>query len=473
MSDTKTIPEKLIECFTRSWMWFVVYGVAFLYLIIDAFKVIKSDGMDALAEVLLRWIVVFFAIGFVQVFTTPIQFQLPTCKQLSDEQREENEHDIECVKSEQRRRWMIYSYGFMLISILSVVYVLTIGWKKDVEKHIGNPTAPIAILIGCSMNDNARDIKCYENNKTAVVGSNATVQDVVKKPRDIKKEEVQQKSKPGTNAKDGVQTQSTQDSSEKIANGMWVLNIGGYIKNIDAACSTCTNRICEINGGIIVPLYAIFIALMGGSVSLTRRLPEYQAQANVEYIATGKNPKLTQHQFREYLVFQIVQFMSAPLLAILAYYLVEPNKILQTVVLSFTAGFASETILLMIRGVAEKLSPATSDSGTKVGSISGVVKYNDQPAVGAEVFIAAIPSLKSVTDASGHYVISNVPVGEHALKIKAPPPQNANVADKKSIQPVKTESVKINHQNEVVTKNVDIKTSLDVPGTPNTDPSKI
>ena len=68
---------------------------------------------------------------------------------------------------------------------------------------------------------------------------------------------------------------------------------------------------------------------------------------------------MTRDQAREYLVFQIMQVISAPLIAVTAYYLVEPGSRATSVALAFTSGFASETVLLVIRALVEKMGPKT------------------------------------------------------------------------------------------------------------------
>jgi len=85
---------------------------------------------------------------------------------------------------------------------------------------------------------------------------------------------------------------------------------------------------------------------------MTRRVPEYQGRA------MDLQDPLTNVQARGFLVFQIMQVISAPLIAVTAYYIVKPTTPLTSVVLGFGSGFASEPILLMIRSLVEKLSPA-------------------------------------------------------------------------------------------------------------------
>jgi len=112
----------------------------------------------------------------------------------------------------------------------------------------------------------------------------------------------------------------------------------------------------HIQGGLVVPLYVLVLSLMGGAVSMTRKVPEYQRRA-----LDPKEP-LTNTQAREYLVFQIMQVLSAPLIGVTVYYLYGPDTPAKSVFLGFAAGFASEPILLSIRGLVDKLRPAESVS---------------------------------------------------------------------------------------------------------------
>jgi hypothetical protein len=121
-----------------------------------------------------------------------------------------------------------------------------------------------------------------------------------------------------------------------------------------------TERRHVVRGGLVVPLYVIVLALLGGAVSMTRRVPEYQRRA------MDSQELLTNVQAREYLVFQIMQVVSAPLIAITAYHIVRPDSAIASVVLGFGSGFASEPILLMIRGLVEKISPAKESQATAV-----------------------------------------------------------------------------------------------------------
>lgn len=143
----------------------------------------------------------------------------------------------------------------------------------------------------------------------------------------------------------------------------WVVNIGGI-----AGCPLgdhrpvpqCPGAVQPIQGGLIVPLYVIVLALMGAAVSMTRRVPEYQRR-----MSPGDPEFLSWDQAREGLVFQIMQVASAPMIAITIYYIVDPGSRATTIVLGFASGFSSETVLLVIRAMLEKIKPIAPNAGLK------------------------------------------------------------------------------------------------------------
>ncbi|MDA2919088.1 hypothetical protein MYX76_06270 [Desulfobacterota bacterium AH_259_B03_O07] len=147
------------------------------------------------------------------------------------------------------------------------------------------------------------------------------------------------------------------------SNGQWVVNIGGTISSEDKqkVFESFENKdqklrdlwpLLRIQGGLVVPLYFIVLSLMGAAVSMTRRVPEYQGR-----IRNGEDDEITEWKAREMLVFQIMQVVSAPLIAVTAYYLIDPSSRTTTVILGFSSGFASETILLLIRSLVNKIRP--------------------------------------------------------------------------------------------------------------------
>jgi hypothetical protein len=154
----------------------------------------------------------------------------------------------------------------------------------------------------------------------------------------------------------------------------WLLNVGGKVAPYHRGASagrvemvshgtgsgidgqSQQAQFSEIQGGLVVPLYFIVIALVGGLVSMMRRIPEYQAR-----VSPNSTARLSNEEAREQLVFQLMQVMSAPLIAATAYYLVDPSTRTTSIALAFIAGFSSETVLLYIRALTTKLQPEKQD----------------------------------------------------------------------------------------------------------------
>lgn len=400
------------------WFWILVYGLLLVYFAARMAPDLLSGRLPPLPRVLL-FAIVLFCVLFVHVFTDPIP--LPPDASLQDPAKASKLTENTRKAKMQRRNWMIFAYGFMLLSLLLPIYQFSFGWRGNNGRGFSElipSDSPISAFVGCSV-DGAKgaELSCSPAPKAA---EGATPQ--------------------------GKQAGSSEGrtSGASASNGAWVINFGGYVTNpSNSSGNACSGGICQVRGGLLVPLYVIILALTGGTISLTRRLPEYQKRANPEYVATEQEPKLTQHEFREYLVFQIVQFLSAPFLAVLAYYLVQPADVKSSVALAFTAGFASESILVMVRSVADKIQPKTASEPPKTGTISGVVRHAGGVEDKAEVALAEFPQLRAVTDKDGFYVIANVPIGEHGLKGKS--------AD--GTRQV-TDSVKVERAQEVVTKHL-------------------
>jgi hypothetical protein len=114
-----------------------------------------------------------------------------------------------------------------------------------------------------------------------------------------------------------------------------------------------------IHGGLEVPWYFTMLAVMGAAVSMARKVPEYQRRVHSPDKLDGKvNPEyLSPTKAREYLVFQVLQVLSAPLIAITAYNAITPSSRATSVALGFASGFASESILVGIRALADKVRP--------------------------------------------------------------------------------------------------------------------
>ncbi len=85
-------------------------------------------------------------------------------------------------------------------------------------------------------------------------------------------------------------------------------------------------------------------------MSEPRRIPEDQRRA-----LDKKDEEFTAPRAREWMEFQILQLLSAPLIAVAAYNLVTPGSLQASTAIGFITGFPSESILLAIRGLADRL----------------------------------------------------------------------------------------------------------------------
>ncbi len=153
----------------------------------------------------------------------------------------------------------------------------------------------------------------------------------------------------------------------------WLISIGGatvrrYRPVFDGGslhpdqATYAPRQYVEVHGGLTVPLFVVVLAYVGGAVSLSRRIPEYQRRTDESYgaIPHANEPKLAPFEAREHVVFQIMQLVSAPFLALATWYIVSPSTLASAAVLAFGTGFASEPILLMIRGMVEGIRPAAT-----------------------------------------------------------------------------------------------------------------
>ena len=402
------------------WFWILAYSSVISF---GVYHFIEKGSMTLSVVMLLCMV-------FIHIYTASIE--LPPLDGTDPIEKREFEESNRW----QRQKWMIFAYGFMLLSLLMTFYPFVVPNGshdgKSPDKYLETiRERPIALFIGYAADSKDKNSDHSQVSQLKVNGqtdSAVTPDEETNNPK------------------------ATQDESRNKIRAEWVLNIGGYVETCETGPNSSNGvaAVCPVSGGLLVPLYFIILALMGGSISLTRRLPELQKMASSAYVATESQPKLSQHEFREYLIFHIVQFISAPFLAVLAYYLVEPSNTANSVALAFIAGFASESILLMIRSVAEKISPKTTDTA-KYGIITGVVTLMPadkgvKPAVKAEVSLIDLPHVTTLTDEQGLYVLGNVPVGVNNIKVVYTGAKE------------KTDSVRVEHSQAVARKNVTIET---------------
>ncbi|WP_176060958.1 hypothetical protein [Paraburkholderia sp. BCC1876] len=185
-----------------------------------------------------------------------------------------------------------------------------------------------------------------------------------------------------------------------------------------------------IEGGFVLPYYIVLLSFLGASISLTRRIPELQKRSEPAYIGTDDEPNLDFRTVREAVVFQIMQLVTAPFVAMVAFYAIAPNSAASGIAVGFLSGFSSELVLLQIRGVVEGLFPKsvsrTAASSSRTGSIVGVVSYFEKAAGDGKAVSKPSPNTlvglqdedgkyKDTTEVNGRYAITNVPFGRHVI----------------------------------------------------------
>jgi hypothetical protein len=145
-----------------------------------------------------------------------------------------------------------------------------------------------------------------------------------------------------------------------------------------------------VHGGLSVPWYVIMLAVMGASVSMIRRVPEYQMQADgvcggdntgTSAKAKGKLEPISKGEAREKMVFEVLQLVAAPMIAIVAYNAFTPSDRSGTVLLGFASGFSSEPLLIAIRAGVDRL--VISLKGAGASSAGDADKKKEQKTDGA------------------------------------------------------------------------------------------
>ena len=69
------------------------------------------------------------------------------------------------------------------------------------------------------------------------------------------------------------------DSVDVYADAQWLLYIGSRSLPIAARSGQESDERARLSRGLVVPLYVVVLAIVGGAVGMTRRLPELQRQA--------------------------------------------------------------------------------------------------------------------------------------------------------------------------------------------------
>lgn len=375
----------------------VIYEGLRLVIIIGFMAIalrIWEDQSPSVPVMLVFSLVIWFGILFVHNFTGDL-----------GSKHESNEEKMQALQSMVR-----FSYAFTLIAIVipAVPFLMPTGDLPALNN------GAFSVIEGCArstdQNAAAKNISCDPPQQAPVQAS-------------------------------GLASGQEAADQDEPASSYWLVNIGGSV------ATTATGQ--QIFGGLVVPLYIVVIALLGGAVSMTRRIPEIQKQVwlcirydlddldlqlnqaqqaynraaralaqhevnqdrpdapdslqdpeqeqelrrNLEDcrlfldalhkqadITQDPNSPMAAHKTlhgpaestipisllyaRERFTFQIMQVVSAPIIAMVAYHVVAPETDAASMAIAFISGFASEAVLRAIRAVSDKILPA-SETGKK------------------------------------------------------------------------------------------------------------
>ena len=137
------------------------------------------------------------------------------------------------------------------------------------------------------------------------------------------------------------------------ADGQWLLHIGSRPLELEVGTDGEAGGRAELGRGLVVPLYVVVLAIIGGAVGMTRRLPEIQRRAAFSVHDMKERTAISPIQAREQVVFHIMQVLAAPLIAIVAFSAFDPDTVTAAVLIGFASGFASEAILMKLRQASE------------------------------------------------------------------------------------------------------------------------
>ena len=203
-----------------------------------------------------------------------------------------------------------------------------------------------------------------------------------------------------------------------VQNPQWLINLGGAVRPTPAqapspvmadpspATPAATNNLAGVSsggnpppaasgsdqpssvpgfavveGGLAVPFYVIMLAMLGGGINMTKKVPDIQKRYDVQALPSetqgvvrsaltmplaflGLGPLITQTQgqrdtvqgIRKELIDSYMGLISAPFLAIAVYYLLQIVATTVTepilVIVSFATGFISDGLVTAITGFA-------------------------------------------------------------------------------------------------------------------------
>jgi len=226
---------------------------------------------------------------------------------------------------------------------------------------------------------------------------------------------------------------------------------------VSAKAAAAAPPMYSVRGGFVVPFYVIVFSFVGGVVNLTRRVPEYQKRSSCSFVPTTTESSVTLLEAREFVVFQIMQLLTSPFVAMVAYYALEPKSIASAVGLAFVSGFATESVLLLIRGMVNGLRPEPTKTSAAAGADTAHLHVLVRRAGAATVdrtkvelrrLPNATPPIKeAMTDAAGELEFKGLAPGSvwvvATLGVPGATPASLSAVQKVELRAGQTESIEL------------------------------
>ncbi|KAK47812.1 hypothetical protein BG58_40940 [Caballeronia jiangsuensis] len=275
---------------------------------------------------------------------------------------------------DKRKQSFRFAYAFTITSFVVLMLPVANPWQPEI-------LGPISLIRGCvvpeSPTDNSvpRAVSCVRGEQSYFPAAQASAS------APDRRGNIQTPAEPA-----GPPTIKQVREANDGAAYPWLVTIGGFNGVVvDTYPPGGRARYNVVKGGFVVPFYVVLLALVGGAVSLTRRIPEYQKRSEDNFVPDGAVTALSQLETREVVVFQIMQLISAGFIAVVAFYALSPNSMSTAIALSFMSGFSSELILLQIRSIVEGLQPKAAKPtfggkpDNKIGAGDKAIDGNSEP----------------------------------------------------------------------------------------------
>lgn len=266
------------------------------------------------------------------------------------------------MKNTSMNQMVRFCYIFAIFFLILPVALAMISATKKIQTSLSN--SPIGMVKGCALRgiptDIPLEIRCFSENQWLFHIGGVVIATAIQ-PDDA---DLTNTNPTNTNVKSKAEAQKDKILANAIQKE--VIETNAIQENV-------------ILGGVVVPVHLIIFAIFGGVISLMRNVPKIQedywinrsahlndsnpiSTPNAIY-STANSEQESEHEYkvRADLIFQIMQVVSAPLIAMTAYYLFAPSSPIISVLLGFASGFTSESILQHIQAAIMKLQPTKND----------------------------------------------------------------------------------------------------------------